>query len=45
MGVTKCIHLKCADVRGEQEEVLRGGGEHMPRIQIQEGHEEIETNG
>ena len=42
--VAKRVYLKSADVRREEREVLAGRREHVPRIQIDEGHEEVKAN-
>jgi hypothetical protein len=36
--------LQRADIRRDKEEILCGGGEYMPGIPVQKGHEEIETD-
>ena len=43
--VAEGVDLQGADVRGQQREVLRGRGEHVPRVEVEEGHEEIEADG
>ena len=43
--VAESVHLQGADIGGQQGEVLRCGSEHMPRVEVQEGHEEIEADG
>lgn len=45
VGVAEGVDLEGADVRGEQGEVLRGRGEHVPWIQVEEGHEEVKASG
>lgn len=45
VGVAEGIDLEGADVGGEEGEVLRRGSEHVPRVQIEEGHEEVEADG
>ena len=45
VGVAEGVHLQGADVGGQQGEVLRRGGEHVPGVEVQEGHEEVEADG
>jgi len=45
VSVAEGINLECADIRGEEGKVLGCGGEHMPWIKVEEGHEEVETHG
>lgn len=45
VGVAEGVHLEGADVGGQEGEVLGGGGEHVPGVEIEEGHEEVETDG
>ena len=45
VGVAEGVDLQGADVRGEEGEVLRGGSEHVPGVEVQEGHEEVEADG
>lgn len=45
VGVAEGVDLQRADVRGEEGEVLRGRGEHVPGIEVEEGHEEVEADG
>ena len=40
--VAEGVHLQRADVRRQQGEVLRRRGEHVPRVQVQERHEEVQ---
>ena len=41
MGVAEGVHLQCADVGWEEGEVLGTRCKHMPRVQIEKGHEEV----
>jgi hypothetical protein len=41
--VAEGVDLKRADVGGEEHEVLRGGGEHVPGLEVEEGHHEVEA--
>ena len=43
--VTKGVDLEGTDVGGEEDEVLCRRGEHVPGIEIEEGHEEVESYG
>ena len=45
MGVTECVDLQSADVGGEEGKVLGGGGEHVPGVEVEERHEEVEADG
>lgn len=45
VGVAEGVDLERADVGGEQGKVLRRGGEHVPGIEVEEGHEEVEADG
>ena len=45
MGVAEGVDLQRADVGGQEGEVLRGAGEHVPRVQVHEGHEEVQADG
>ena len=45
VGVAEGVHLQGADVGGEQGKVLRGRGEHVPRVEVEEGHEEVQADG
>ena len=38
VGVAEGVDLERADVGGEEGKVLRGGGEHVPRVEVEEGH-------
>lgn len=40
--VAEGVHLQRADVRRQQGEVLCRRGEHVPWVQVQEGHEEVQ---
>jgi len=42
--IAECVDLKGADVGREKEEVLAGGGDHVPGIEVEDGHEEVESN-
>lgn len=41
MRVTEGVNLEGADIRGKKGKVLRRGGEHMPGVEVQKGHEEV----
>ena len=43
--VAEGVDLQRADVGGQQGKVLRRRGEHVPGVQVQEGHEEVEADG
>ena len=43
--VAEGIDLECADVRGEKREVLSAGGEHVPWVEVDKGHEEVNAYG
>lgn len=43
--VAEGVDLQGANVRGEESEVLRRGGEHMPWIEVKKGHQEVEAHG
>ena len=45
VGVAESVDLQSADVGGEEGEVLRRGSEHVPGVEVQEGHEEVEADG
>lgn len=45
VGVAEGVDLQGADVRGQEGEVLRGRGEHVPGVEVEEGHEEVEADG
>ena len=45
VGVAEGVDLQGADVGGEEGEVLCGRGEHVPGVEIEEGHEEVEADG
>lgn len=45
MGVAEGVDLEGADVGGQKNKVLDGGGEHVPRVEVEKGHEEVETEG
>lgn len=45
VGVAEGVDLEGADVRGQEGEVLRRGGEHVPGVEVEEGHEEVEADG
>lgn len=44
VSVAKGVDLQGADVRGEKSEILRGGGEHVPGVEIKKGHQEVEAH-
>ena len=44
VGVAEGVDLEGADVGGEEGEVLCRGGEHVPGVEIEEGHEEVEAD-
>lgn len=43
--VAERVDLQGADIRREKGEVLRGRGEHVPGVEVEEGHEEVEADG
>ena len=45
VGVAEGVDLQGADVGGKEGEVLGGGGEHVPRVKVEEGHEEVKSDG
>lgn len=45
VGVAEGVDLQGADVRGEKSKILGGRGEHVPGVQVEERHEEIEAYG
>ena len=45
VGVAECVYLEGADVGWEKGEILGRGGKHVPGIEVEEGHQEIETDG
>ena len=45
VGVAEGVDLQGADVRGQEGEVLGGRGEHVPGVEVEEGHEEVEADG
>ena len=45
MRVAEGVDLQGADVAGQQEKVLAGRGEHVPRVEVQERHGKVQTNG
>lgn len=45
MRVTEGIDLQGADVGGEECEVLGGRGEHVPRVEVEEGGVEVQPDG
>ena len=45
VGVTESVDLEGADIGREQGKILRRGSEHMPGIEVEEGHEEVEAYG
>lgn len=45
VSVAEGIHLKGADVGRKEGKVLRRGGKHMPGVEVEEGHEEVDADG
>ena len=45
VGVAEGVYLEGADVGWEKGEILGRGGKHVPGIEVEEGHQEIETDG
>lgn len=43
--VAEGVDLERADVGREEQEIGSRRGEHVPRVEVEEGHEEIETHG
>lgn len=44
VGVAEGVDLEGADVGGKEGEVLGCGCEHMPGVEVEEGHEEVEAD-
>ena len=44
MRVAEGVDLQGADVGGQQHEVGGRGGEHVPGVEVQEGHEEVDAD-
>ena len=44
VGVAEGVHLQRADVGRQEGEVLRGRGEHVPGVEVEEGHKEVEPD-
>ncbi len=44
VGVAEGVDLEGADVRWKEGKVLGCGCEHMPGVEVEEGHEEVEAN-
>ena len=45
VGVAESVDLERADVGWQERKVLCGRGEHVPGIEVEERHEEVEANG
>lgn len=43
--VAEGVDLQRADVAGEEHEILCGGGEHVPWIEVEDRHEEVKADG
>lgn len=43
--IAEGVHVENVDVRRHDEQVLGEGGEHVPRVHVQEGGDEIQTEG
>jgi hypothetical protein len=43
--VAEGVDLESCDVTREECEVLGGGSEHVPGVEVHEGHEEVEADG
>ena len=43
MGVAEGVDLEGADVAREEEEVLDGGGNHVPWVEVEYGRVEVEA--
>lgn len=44
MRVAEGVDLQGADVGWEEGEVLRGGGEHVPGVEVEEGGVEVQSD-
>lgn len=44
VGVAKGVDLERADIGGKQREVLTRGCEHVPWIEVEEGHQEVQSD-
>ena len=44
MGIAESVYLQRTYIRWKEGKVLSGRGEHVPRIEIKEGHEEIDSD-
>ena len=44
VGVAESIHLQRADVRRKKSKILSGRGEHVPRVEVEERHEEVDAD-
>ena len=45
VSVAESVDLKSANVGWEKSEVLCRGGKHMPWVEVEEGHKEVEPDG
>nr|POF01296.1 hypothetical protein CFP56_21244 [Quercus suber] len=45
MGVAEGIHVQDVDISGREEEVLDEGGKHVPRVEEEDGGDEVENPG
>lgn len=45
VGVAEGVDLKGTDVTWQKHEILSRGGEHVPGIEVEEGHQEVEAYG
>lgn len=45
VGVAEGVDLEGADVGGQEHEVLARRGEHVPGVEVEEGHDEVEADG
>ena len=43
VSIAKGVNLERADVGGQKGKVLGRGGEHVPGVEVEEGHEEVEA--
>ncbi len=44
VSVTESVHLQRAYVRRKEGKVLRGRGKHVPRVEVEERHEEVDSD-
>lgn len=44
VGVAEGVDLKRANIGWKEEEVLQGGSEHVPWVEVEEGHQKVDSN-